>query len=121
MPGVLPELPVFSTASPAVAVTLPSQATAAAAHSDSMLSWVLQTLAGQTQAATVSGERVLVGDGLPAIPKRLLTKIRNWEYVDLTEPLPAADVSVDAENNGPLAARFPRAVRWCPIRSGRSR
>ena len=55
--------------------------------------------------ATASGERVLVGDGLPAIPKRLLTKIRNWEYVDLTDP--AADVSVDAENNGPLAARFP--------------
>ena len=62
---------------------------------------------GQTQAATASGERVLVGDRLPAIHKRLLTKIRNWEYVDLTELLPAADVSVDAENNGPLAARFP--------------
>ena len=107
MPGALPELPVFSTASPAVALTLPSQATAAAAPSDSMLSWVLQTLAGQPQAATASGERVMVGDGLPAIPKRLLAKIRNWEYVDLTELLPAADVSVDAENNGPLAARFP--------------
>ena len=107
MPGALPELPVFSTASPAVALTLPSQATAAAAPSDSMLSWVLQTLAGQPQAATGSGERVMVGDGLPAIPKRLLAKIRNWEYVDLTELLPAADVSVDAENNGQLAARFP--------------
>ena len=107
MPGALPELPVFSTASPAVALTQPSQATAAAAPSDSMLSWVLQTLAGQPQAATGSGERVMVGDGLPAIPKRLLAKIRNWEYVDLTELLPAADVSVDAENNGQLAARFP--------------
>ena len=85
LPGALPELPVFSTASPAVALTLPSQATASAAPSDSMLSLVLQTLAGQPQAATTSGERVMVGDGLPAIPKRLLAKTRNWEYVDLTE------------------------------------
>ena len=47
MPGALPELP--------------SQATAAAAPSDSMLSWVLQTMAGQPQASIASGERVLVG------------------------------------------------------------
>ena len=36
-------------------------------------------------------ERVLIGQGIPTIPKQLLQKIRSWEYIDLAELHPAAN------------------------------
>ena len=60
-------------------------------------------MAGQPQAAAGSSERVLIGNGLPTVPKKLLQKIRNWEYVELAELLPTANPSA---SSGLPSARF---------------
>ena len=64
--------------------------TAASIGTSPMLSWVLESLAGQPQASLAVGGRVMIGNGLPAIPKKMVNKIRNWEYVELAE-LPPHD------------------------------
>ena len=82
--------------------------TPAAASSSDMLAWLVATLAGQPQTPSATmGERVFIGNGLPALPKKLLTKIRNWEYVELADLLPAPHSAGDPYGNGPPAARFP--------------
>ena len=82
--------------------------TPAAASSSDMLAWLVATLAGQPQTPSgTMGERVFIGNGLPALPKKLLTKIRNWEYIELADLLPAPHSAGDPYGNGPPAARFP--------------
>ena len=55
----------------------------------SALALVLKSLAGDQPATLHSSEHVLIGTGLPTIPKPLLEKIQRWEYVDLVDLLPA--------------------------------
>ena len=76
------------------------------------LSWVLSSLAGQPQTSLASvGERITIGNDLPAITKKLATKIRNkirnWECVDLVELWPASDAAGDTYPSGPPSAHFP--------------
>ena len=91
MPTLLPSLPVVSAATslPVTPVAPASPATSShlsttSTSCDSIVSWMLQVMAGQPQAAAGSSERVLIRNGLPTVPKKLLQKIRNWEYVELT-------------------------------------
>ena len=72
---------------------------------DSVLTWVLQSLLPRTSTAG-SGERVLLGNGIPCLPKKLVSKIRAWEFVDLAELLPTANASESATSSGIPSARF---------------
>ena len=73
------------------------------ASKDNALSWVLQSLLPPASAGL--GERVLIGNGLPCIPKKLLDKIQNWEFVDLSELLPSTNAT-EASATGSPTARF---------------
>ena len=50
----------------------------------------IKHLTGPSQLPPAATDRVLVGQGIPTIPKALLQKIRKWEYVDLTDLLPTS-------------------------------
>ena len=120
LPPVLPSLPVLPGASsgasnPAVVVSsgvaptpvsLPSSSlidsiASSPSAGDSVMSWVLRSLL--PKAASGSSDRVLVGSGLPSIPKKLLAKIRNWEFVEL---LPTSSPTEATTSSGVPAARF---------------
>ena len=60
-----------------------------------------------TAAAPLSVSWSQLGNDLPALPKKLLTKIRNWEYIELADLLPVPHSAGDPYVNGPPAARFP--------------
>ena len=71
----------------------------------SAVEWVLQSARdNNSQGAS----RVLIGSGLPTIPKELLEKIQSWEFVDMTELLPAASTDESAWlTNSPRFSLFP--------------
>jgi hypothetical protein len=48
--------------------------------------------------------KVWIGDGLPAIPKKVYEKIANWEFVDLAELKPAG--TLDAINPDPDPQKY---------------
>ena len=123
LPPVLPSLPVFPAASsgasnPAVvgssgvaptsvsplSSSLIDSIASSSSAGDSVMSWVLQSLL--PKAASGSSDRVLVGSGLPSIPRKLLAKIRNWEFVELSELLPASSPTEASTSSGVPAARF---------------
>ena len=60
----------------------------------------LASMLSSAQASTTGSERVLIGRGLPSIPKRLLEKILRWEYVDLIELLPQSSFYDAASTQG---------------------
>ena len=115
MPAFIPALPVATSgiAAPTASTTSTASTTAgstattvtgSAADTATALAWVLNSLTGTSQTGTSLGERVVVGPGLPTVPKALLEKIQRWEYVDMADLLPAQN-SHDAFANSP--ARFP--------------
>ena len=111
MPTSLPNLPACSAGSSlAPAGVLPSTSppvgACASTASDSVASWLLHALASQSQGPGASSEKVLIGNGLPCIPKKLVTKIRNWEFVDLAELLPSTNPLETAAFHGPPSGRF---------------
>ena len=56
---------------------------------DNPLALVLCSLAGGQSLPAKTTEQVLIGVGLPTIPKALLKKIQWWEIIDLVDVLPA--------------------------------
>lgn len=95
MPTSLPNLPIASSyqtpTTTSVAGGSSNCNTVGSAPSlDPALAWLLQSMAAGTSRLPTASERVLIGQGIPTIPKQLLHKIRNWEYIDLAELLPAA-------------------------------
>ena len=48
----------------------------------------------------------MIGNGFPCIPKKLLTKIVNWEFVDLSELLTASNPMEAISSSGLPSARF---------------
>ena len=86
---------------------------------DSVLTWVLQSLLPHT-STTGSGECVLLRNGLPCLPKKLVTKIRAWEFVDLAELLPTANASESATLSGIPSTHF-SLFPGCEVVSHRKR
>lgn len=82
--------------------TPPSVSTVLASLDNSSLAWLLQSLSCDPRASAAgSSERVLVDQGLPAIPKI----IHNWEYVDLAMQFPTSITQHSTQVNSPLVAR----------------
>ena len=99
--AMLPVLPPFSASATAAAGSAAVSASAAIAQADgsagmgaqSQVCWaaaapLMSLLFPQAGAASAKMPKVWVGDGLPAIPKKLHTRMLNWEFVDLTELRP---------------------------------
>ena len=94
LPTSLPPLLVFLSA-PVASTTTTSTACSvgsvlASSADDPITVWIWQALTGPLQLPPAATDRVLVGQGIPTIPKALLQNIRKWEYVDLTDLLPAS-------------------------------
>ena len=64
--------------------------------------WIWQALTGPLESLLVATGRVLVGQGIPTIPKTLLQNIHRWEYVDLANLLPASSSHDSASASSPL-------------------
>ena len=73
--------------------------------------WLLHSLTRVPLPVAAASERVLVGQGIPAISKALLNKIRRWEYVDLAELLPGVG-SDTANAAAPQGFPFSQVARW---------
>ena len=97
---------VSSVVSPSVTVgsSLPESVTSVPASGDSVITWMLQSLLPRT--STALGERVLIGNGLPCIPKKLVDKIRSWEFVELSDLLPSSNPMDASVSSGTPTARF---------------
>ena len=52
---------------------------------------VMSSMSGNIGQANMS-DGVLIGHGLPTVPKSLLEKIRRWEFIDLAELMPPQSV-----------------------------
>ena len=57
---------------------------------NSALSWFLSSLVLDL-TLHAQGNRLSLGPGLPTVPKPLMEKIQQWEYVDLAELLPSCN------------------------------
>ena len=53
------------------------------------LAFMLPALAGHQAQQSGTTQRVLIGPGLPTIPKRLHDRMLRWKYIDMAELLPA--------------------------------
>ena len=108
MPRAIPSLPVVSveTSAPLSLSQSLGGTSLSSPAGEIALSWVLQSLAGNPHTVAGSGEWVLIGKGLLTIPKRLLEKICNWEFVDLTELLPTASTHGSLSSAGLHVALF---------------
>ena len=90
-------------------------------YRDSVLTWIMKSLLpGHT---TGVGKRVLIGNGLPCIQKKLLDKIRSWEYVELSELLPRRTRQWPPLHRVPPQLVFPcsQVARWCGTVNARVR
>ena len=56
------------------------------------------------QGPSTRENKIWIGDGLPAIPKKVYEKIANWEFVDLAELKPAG--ALDAINPDPDPQKY---------------
>ena len=126
-PSLLPVLPRFTASM--VASTSPVMATMAASASPtaspaasakwsvaaafdsltekslaSQLSSLLQTAASSSSSHS---EKVLIAQGLPAIPKKLLQKMHNWEFIELGQLLPQSSSHDAAAGDTQRFALFP--------------
>lgn len=109
MPASVPGLPMFTGALSTVLSLVFNQSNsfaAPAAADGSILTWMLQSLAGQPHPSATQGERVLVASYIHTMPKRLLARIQNWQYIDLCELLPSLSAASSSSQALP-SAQFP--------------
>lgn len=116
MPSYIPPLPAATAAasispappcasSAALCTSLSASASGTLPDTPSPLALVLGSLAGGQSLSATSTERILIGAGLPTIPKAMLDKIQRWEFVDLVDLLPAPS-TYDAMANSTSQAHF---------------
>ena len=95
--ATLPVLPPFSASAAAAAVVVPPTIAkadeTAGSGLQSQVCWasaapLMSLLFPQAGTAAAKLPKVWVGDRLPAIPKKLHTRMLNWEFVDLSELRP---------------------------------
>ena len=67
---------------------------------------VMSLLFPQAELVASKQAKVWVGDGLPAIPKKLHTRILNWECIDLAELRPVGRAPLDKMNPVPDPQHF---------------
>ena len=58
------------------------------------------------QAKTLTSYRVLIGRGLPTVPKSLFERIQRWEFIDLAELVPPLSVHDQMIDNQARFALF---------------
>ena len=106
LPSVIPCLPVASSTTSVLVSTgaFLADSSSSPTAGDGVLSWMLQSILPRN--ASGAGERVLIGSGLPCVPNKLLHKFRNWEFVELSELLPAANPAEASSTSGSPTARF---------------
>lgn len=114
MPSAIPSLPAASAAASltptppcttpaALCSALSTSASGVLPDTPSPLALVLGSLAGGQALSATTTERVLIGVGLPTIPKALLEKIQRWEFTDLVDLLPAPSTYDAVANSSPQA------------------
>ena len=94
--AMMPVLPPFSTSSSATAgaaVSTTLSKTEKAGGGQGQVSWALagslmSVLFPQAGTGGAKQPKVWVGDGLPAIPRKLHARMLNWEFVDMAELRP---------------------------------
>ena len=89
--GVLPTFPPFSTMPvvPAVQITSGTIDSATTTTLAAVAAGSIMTLLfPQAELVAHKQAKVWVGDALPVIPKKLHTRILNWECIDLAELRP---------------------------------
>ena len=55
--------------------------------------------AGTTSTNSQTGKQVFIGAGLPILPKCLIDKMRNWEYINFNELIPFCDPGAEEEHD----------------------
>ena len=95
-------LPLSTKTGGAAGTTAVSSALATTTTSESAAAWLNLLLPKQGSAA--KEQKVWIGNGLPAIPKKVHDKIANWEFIDLADLKPAG--TLDSLNPEPDPQNF---------------
>ena len=77
-----------------------SKTTASDKSVEHLLATQLTSLFQNAAAAASSAnqtDKVIIAPGLPAIPTKLLKKMHDWEYIELSQLLPQSDAAMDAQ------------------------
>ena len=96
-------IPTTSTRVTPAALAYESKTTASDKSVEQLLATQLTSLLQSAAAAASSAnqtDKVIIAPGLPAIPTKLLKKMHNWEYIELSQLLPQSsshDAAMDAQ------------------------
>ena len=102
-------IPTTSTGVTPAALAYGSKTTASDKSVEQLLATQLTSLLQNAAAAASSAnqtDKVIIAPGLPAIPTKLLKKMHNWEYIELSQLLPQSS-SHDAAMDAQRFALFP--------------
>ena len=102
-------IPTTSTGVTLTALAYGSKTTTSDKSVEQLLATQLTSLLQNAAAAASSAnqtDKVIIAPGLPAIPTKLLKKMHNWEYIELSQLLPQSS-SHDAAMDAQRFALFP--------------